>query len=134
MYGFFDDVLVRRGEILFDFTVKRIVGELPKSFLLVDVGAPNDYRAAFVGRFDSNVFAFTKVQKCGSFIGFEVGRSTIAIELEFRNIVPAFFKEKIYCRELVIRRRPFRFAVKFLKKGVKSSSTSLSYTLGNVLK
>ena len=53
--------LVRRGEVFFNFAVKRIVGELSKSFLLVEVGAPNDYRATFVGRFDGNVFAFTKV-------------------------------------------------------------------------
>ena len=61
MYGFFDYFLVRRGEILFNFAVKRFVGELSKSFLLVKVGAPNDYCATFVGRFDSNVFAFTKI-------------------------------------------------------------------------
>ena len=42
MYGFFDYFLVLRGEVFFNFTVKRIVGELPKSFLLVEVGAPND--------------------------------------------------------------------------------------------
>ena len=53
MYGFFDYFLVRGGDILFNFAVKRIVGELSKSFLLVKVGAPNDYRATFVGRFDS---------------------------------------------------------------------------------
>ena len=61
MYGFFDYFLVRRGEVFFNFALKGIVGELSKSFLLVEVGAPNDYRATFVGRFDSNVFAFTKV-------------------------------------------------------------------------
>ena len=63
MYGFFDYFLVRRGKVVFNFAVKLkgIVGELSKSFLLVEVGAPNDYRATFVGRFDGNVFAFTKV-------------------------------------------------------------------------
>ena len=80
MYSFFD-YLVRRCEVFLNFTVKRIVGELPKSFLLLEVGAPNDYRAAFVGHFDSNAFAFTEVQKCGPFSGFEVGRSTFSIEL-----------------------------------------------------
>ena len=60
MYGFFDYFVVRRGEVFFNFAVKRIVGELSESFLLAEVGAPNDYRATFVGRFDSNVFAFTK--------------------------------------------------------------------------
>ena len=44
----------------FNFVVKGIVGELSKSFLLLEVGAPNDYRATFVGRFDGNVFAFGK--------------------------------------------------------------------------
>ena len=61
MYGFFDYFLVRRGEVFFNFAVKGIVGKLSKNFLLVKVGTPNDYRATFVGRFDSNVFAFTKV-------------------------------------------------------------------------
>ena len=46
MYGFFDYFLVRRGEILFNFAVKRNVGELSKSFLLVKVGAPNDLATA----------------------------------------------------------------------------------------
>ena len=73
MYGFFDYFLLRSGEVFLDFTVKTIVGELPNSILLVEVGAPNDFRAAFVAGFDSNVFAFTKVQKCGTFIGFEFG-------------------------------------------------------------
>ena len=44
--------------LFFHFTAKRIVGELSKSFLLVEVGAPNDYRATFVGRFDGNVLGF----------------------------------------------------------------------------
>ena len=59
MYGVFDYFWVRRGEVFFNFAVKGIVGELSKNFLLVEVGAPNDYRATFVGRFDSNVFALT---------------------------------------------------------------------------
>ena len=61
LYGFFDYVLVRRGEVFFNFAKKGIVGELSKSLLLVEVGVPNDYRATFVGRFRSNIFAFTKV-------------------------------------------------------------------------
>ena len=61
MYCFFHYFLVRRGEILFNLAVKRVGGELSKSFSLVKVGAPNDYRATFVGRFDRNVFACTKV-------------------------------------------------------------------------
>ena len=42
MYGDFDYFLVRRGKVFFNFAVKRIVGELSKGFLLVEVGAPND--------------------------------------------------------------------------------------------
>ena len=61
MYGFYGYFLVSGGEVFFDLLLKRIVGELSKSFLLVEVDAPNDYRDTFVGRFDSNVFAFTKV-------------------------------------------------------------------------
>ena len=63
MHGFFDNFLLQRGEVIFNFTVQRFVGELTKIFLLVEVGAPNDYRVAFVGCYDSNVFAFSKIQK-----------------------------------------------------------------------
>ena len=35
MYSFFEYFLVRNGEVFFNFTVKRIVRELPKSFLSV---------------------------------------------------------------------------------------------------
>ena len=58
MHGFFDYFLVRRGEVFFSFAVKGIVGELSKGFLLVEVGAPNDFRATFIGRFDSNVCVY----------------------------------------------------------------------------
>jgi len=40
---------------------------LSKSFLSVKVGPPNNYRAAFVGRFDNNIFAFTKTFECCPF-------------------------------------------------------------------
>ena len=52
---------VGRGEVFLNFAAKGTVGELSKSFLLVEAGAPKDYRATLVGRFDSDVFAFTKV-------------------------------------------------------------------------
>ena len=45
--------------MFFNFAVERILGELTKGLMLVEVGAPNDYRAAFVGRLESNVFAFS---------------------------------------------------------------------------
>ena len=61
MHGFFDYFLFRRSEVFFNFAVKRIVGELLKSFLLVEVGEPNDYCATFVDRLDGNVYAFMKV-------------------------------------------------------------------------
>ena len=61
MYGFFDYFLVRMGEVFFNFAVKGVVGELAKSFFLVEVGAPNDYRAIFVSCFDSNVFALNNL-------------------------------------------------------------------------
>ena len=54
-----------------------------------------------------NVFAFSKVQKCGSFIGFKVGKSTIVIELKLRNVMTEFLEEEIYCGELAIKRTPF---------------------------
>ena len=75
---------------------------LPKSLLLVKVGAPNDYRAPLW-------FAFSKIQNRGPIIGFKVGKSTIAIELKFRNVMTTFLEEEIYRSELAIRRSPFRF-------------------------
>ena len=49
MHGFFSNFLVPRCEkVFFSFTVERILGELPKGLLLVDVGAPNDYCALIV--------------------------------------------------------------------------------------
>jgi len=57
--GIFNGVLVNRSEIFVNLLIKRGVGKLPQSFFLVEVGPPNNLSAAFVGRFDNNVFAFS---------------------------------------------------------------------------
>ena len=44
----------------------------------------------FVWRLDSNVFVLSKIQKCRPFIAFYFGKSIIAIELKFRNVISAF--------------------------------------------
>ena len=63
MNGVFDKFLIFGSEIFLDFGIKRGIRKLPQSFFLVKVGAPNNYRAAFVGRFDNYVIAFTKEAK-----------------------------------------------------------------------
>ena len=50
----------------------------------------------FVGRVDSNVLAFSNVQMCGPFIGFKVGKPTIAIEFKFGNDLLTFLDKEIY--------------------------------------
>ena len=75
-----------------DFGIKRGVRKLPQSFSLVKVGPPNNYRAAFVGRFDNYVIAFTKIFKRRPLFRKKV---SVAIELKLVNVVTAFFGEKI---------------------------------------
>ena len=55
MNGFFDDFLIGGSSVFVDFGVKSGVRKLRNCFLLVEVGAPNDYRTAFVGCFDDEV-------------------------------------------------------------------------------
>ena len=93
--GVFDKFLIFGGEIFRDFGIKRGILKLPQSFFLVKVGPPNNYRAAFVGRFDNYVVALTKIFKhCPLFRG-KVGKFSVAIEFKFVNVVTAFFGEKI---------------------------------------
>ena len=49
---FFGSFLFGLSEIFVNFGIKRGVRKLPKSFLSVKIGLPNNYGAAFVGRFD----------------------------------------------------------------------------------
>ena len=58
---------------------------MPQSFFLVKVGPPNNYRAAFVGRFDNYVVAFTKIFKCRPLFRGKVGKFSVAIEFKFVN-------------------------------------------------
>ena len=48
-----DNLLISGSEIFIEFSIKRGVRKLPQSFFLVEVGPPNNQRAAFVGRFDN---------------------------------------------------------------------------------
>lgn len=95
MNGVFDKFLICGGEIFFDFTIKRGVRKLPQSFFLVKVGPPNNYRAAFVGRFDNYVIAFTKFFKRRPLFRGKVGKFSVTIEFKFVNVVTALFGEKI---------------------------------------
>ena len=93
--GVFDKFLIFGSEIFRDFGIKRGIRKLPQSCFLVKVGPPNNYRAAFVGRFDNYVVAFTKIfKRCPLFRG-KVGKFSVAIEFKFVNVVTAFFGEKI---------------------------------------
>ena len=53
--------LVGGSQVFVDFGVKGRVRKLPNCFLLVQVGAPNDYRAAFVGCLDDKVVRFFEI-------------------------------------------------------------------------
>ena len=55
---FFNNFLILKCMIYRNFTVKFSVRELPKCLLFIKVGAPNDYRTAFIGCFDYNIFGF----------------------------------------------------------------------------
>ena len=46
-------LLIFGSEIFIDFSIKRGVRKLPRSFFLVEVGLPNNQSAAFVGRFEN---------------------------------------------------------------------------------
>ena len=89
--GVFDKFLIFGSEIFRDFGIKRGIRKLPQSFFLVKVGPPNNYRAAFVGRFDNYVVAFTKIFKRRPLFRGKVGKFSVAIEFKFVNVVTAFF-------------------------------------------
>ena len=55
------NLLVSGSEIFIDLSVKRGVRKFPQTFLLVEVGPPNNQSAAFVGRFDNWVSVLTKI-------------------------------------------------------------------------
>ena len=85
--GVFDKFLIFGSEIFRDFVIKRGIRKLPQSFFLVKVGPPNNYRAAFVGRFDNYVVAFTKIFKRRPLFRGKVGKFSVAIEFNFVNVV-----------------------------------------------
>ena len=95
MNGVFDKFLICGGEIFLDFGIKRGVRKLPQSFFVVKFGPPNNYRAAFVGRFDNYVIAFTKIFKRRPLFQGKVGEFSVTIEFKFVNVVTAFLGEKI---------------------------------------
>ena len=99
--GVFDKFLIFGSEIFRDFGIKRGIRKLPQSFFLVKVGPPNNYRAAFVGRFDNYVVAFTKIFKRRPLFRGKVGKFSVAIEFKFVNVVTAFFVEKTLKRQIV---------------------------------
>ena len=93
--GVFDKFLIFGSEIFLDFGIKRGIRKLPQSFFLVKVGPPNNYRVAFVGQFDKDVIAFTKIFKRRPLFQGKVGKFSGTIEFKFVNVVTAFFGEKI---------------------------------------
>ena len=59
--GVFDNFLVGGSWVFVDFGVKIRVRKLANCFLLVEVGAPNDCRPAFVGCFDDEVISVFEI-------------------------------------------------------------------------
>jgi len=80
--GALDNLLVSRGEVFIDFSVKRGVRKLPQSFLLVEVGLPNNQSAAFVGCLVNYVFALTTIFKCRPLFQRKVGKFGVTIEIK----------------------------------------------------
>ena len=64
-----------------DFGVKDRVRKLANCFLLVEVGASNDCRAAFVGCFDDEVISDFETYESSPFFFGEVGEFAVAIRL-----------------------------------------------------
>ena len=62
---------------------------MPKSVLSVKVGLPSNYCAAFVGRFDNNIFAFTKTFECCPFFCRKVPDFGVVLKFKFLNIATA---------------------------------------------
>ena len=60
-----------------------------------EVGAPNDYGAAFVGCFDGVIPVF-EIYESSPFLFRRVGKFGVAIEVQFMNSMTAFFDEKVY--------------------------------------
>ena len=87
--GVFDKFFICGGEIFLDFGIKRGVRKLPQSFFLVEVGLSNNYRAAFVGRFDNYGIAFTNIFKRWPLFRGKVGKFSLSL-----NVEKAFFGEK----------------------------------------
>ena len=108
--GVFDKFLIFASEIFLDFGIKRGVRKLPQSFFLVKVGPQNNYRAAFVGRFDNYVIAFTKIFERRPLFRGKVGKFSVTIEFKFVNVMTAFFGEKLERGKLSLWGSPFRFA------------------------
>ena len=111
MNGVFEKFLIFGGEIILDFGIKLGVRKLPQSFSLVKVGPPNNYCAAFVGRFDNYVIVFIKIFKRRPLFRGKVGKLSVTIEFKFVNVVTAFLVKKLIERgKLSLWGSPFRFA------------------------
>ena len=67
--------------VFVDFSVKFRVRKLPNSFLLAEVGGPDDYRAAFVGCFDDEVIPVFEIYESSPFFFGKVGKFGVAIEV-----------------------------------------------------
>ena len=69
---------------------------MPNYFLLVEDGAPNDCRAAFVGCFDDELISIFEINEGSPFFFGEVGEFDDTIRFKFMNIMAAFFDEIVY--------------------------------------
>ena len=77
--GVFDNFLVGGSWVFVDFGVKSLVRKLANCFLLVEVGAPNDCRAAFVSCFDDEVISVFEINEGSPFFFGKVGEFGVAI-------------------------------------------------------
>ena len=73
-----------------DFGVKSWVRKVADCFLLLEVSAPNNCRAAFVGSFDDEVISVFEINEGSPFFFGKVGEFGVAIRFQFVDIMAAF--------------------------------------------
>ena len=94
MYSFFDYFWVRRGEVFFNFTLRRVVRELPKSFLLVEVGTPNDTTPPLSAALIVMSLRFRRFKSADHSSGLRLEDLLSRLNLSLQTLCPHFLEEK----------------------------------------
>ena len=79
--GVFDNFLVGGIKVFVELGVKSRVGKLTNCFLFVEVGAPNDCRAAFLACFGDEVIPVFEIYEGSPFFFGKVGEFGVAMKV-----------------------------------------------------